>query len=478
MIRRLLRVVCLALAASAFYCDAKTAAFFLPGATSPQTGNLTGLVLNGAIPIAGATIGLSGTPARSTSTGADGKFNFLDLNVGPYTINTVVPLYTCAPVTVNIQVDATATANVSCKPAPGSITGTIRRGSGGLSGGVVTASQNGVAVKSATTGADGSYTISDLPPGTYRVSVAEPPNTVCERTDVEVKSGAATKADLTCFDIPATGTLTAVVRLDGTPEQGVVVTVTQNGTQIFSGPTDATGTFTLLSIPAGNVSVSVTPLPGTTCTPAQTVVIERDKTTIATFDCTSVPGSVAGSVTLDGSIGTGVVVTLTRPGSPDVTTSADLFGRYSFSNVVPGSYTLTATQSGVTCSPSPQNITVQTGQQTTANFACTTTPVQFTVTLAPSYRHIVAGVSSETCVRITTTPPRVGATVTVTWRSGNVVVGTRPLTTDAAGEALDRQPINVIATYDVTVVVTSNGVTVTQTGSIQVTSAQGTCPAP
>src|SRR6185369_2504791 len=113
------------------------------------------------------------------------------------------------------------------------------------------------------------------------------------------------------------------------------------------------------------------------------------------------------------------------------------------------------------------------------NFECTTTPIQFTVTLAPSYRHIVAGVSSETCVKITTAQPRAGASVSVTWTGPGIVgTATRTLTTDANGEVTDRQAINVLGTYGVTVTVTSNGVAVTTTGSVTVGAGAGTCPAP
>ena len=92
--RAALKVAAIALVASASWCDGKGPDFFLPGATSPQFGSLSGTVASGATPLAGANITLSGTPARSTTSNSMGIYNFLDLSVGPYSITTTLNGFT------------------------------------------------------------------------------------------------------------------------------------------------------------------------------------------------------------------------------------------------------------------------------------------------------------------------------------------------------------------------------------------------
>jgi hypothetical protein len=115
------------------------------------------------------------------------------------------------------------------------------------------------------------------------------------------------------------------------------------------------------------------------------------------------------------------------------------------------------------------------------NFDCSAVN-QFTVTLVdppPSYRHIIANVSSETCTGISTNPPQPNATYTITWTGPPGFVSTqRSSVLDAQGHAVDRQPITILGTYNVSVAVTSGGTTRTATGSITVGSGAGTCPAP
>jgi inhibitor of cysteine peptidase len=76
--------------------------------------------------------------------------------------------------------------------------------------------------------------------------------------------------------------------------------------------------------------------------------------------------TVSGQVTLN-STGLGSV-TMVLSGTTSVTTQTDSQGNYSFSDVVPGTYTVTPSKQGYGFSPSSQTVTVTDGNQTGINF--------------------------------------------------------------------------------------------------------------
>jgi len=110
--------------------------------------------------------------------------------------------------------------------------------------------------------------------------------------------------------------------------------------------------------------------------------------------------------------------------------------------------------------------------------APTPTPVEFTVTItATGWDHVQPGVASDGCGRVMSTPGQAGGTFTVTTTGPGVVQPTVTGTLNAAGVATFRVRINQFGAYTFTVSVTSGGVTRTATGTVNVTSASGTCPA-
>jgi hypothetical protein len=186
---------------------------------------------------------------------------------------------------------------------------------------------------------------------------------------------------------------------------------------------------------------------------------------------------VSGIVLVNGLGQSGVSVTLTQSTTTIGTATSGTGGAYTIANVAPGTYSAAITPpAGTVCTNTPQSVTVQANQNSTANFTCAT---DFSVSLInplPSYRHIVNGVSAETCTGISTTPARPGGTWTTTWTgTGTVGATQRTGSLDATGKAVDRQPINLVGTYNLNVSVVANGVTRTATGSVVVTAAAGTC---
>ena len=465
---------------SVLSCNEKGADFFLPGATSPQTGNLRGVVASGTVPISGATVSLS--QSLSTTTNSSGVYNFLDLSVGQFTVTTTATGFTCVNQTVTILLNQTVTSNVSCTPLPGSVTGTVRVSGTGQSGVAVTLTQGTTTIGSTTTASGGTYTFANIPPGVYSAGVTPPANTTCTSNpqNVTVVTNQAATANFDCT--PILGSVTGAVRVSGVGQSGVVVTLSQGTTSVGQAATGTGGTYTIANIAPGTYSAAITPPANTTCTPnPQNVTVAANQASTANFDCTPSAGAIIGTVRFDG-VGQGGRVVVVSQGistAGTATTAAD--GTYRVSALAPGTYSVSVTPPvGGSCSPNPQTITVQANQDATANFDCTT-PQDFAVTLgdpSPSYRHIVAGVSGETCVGISTTPAQPGATWTTTWTgSGTVGSNSRTGTFDASNHVVDRQPINdASATYSLHVSVVSGTTTRTADASVVVTAAAGTCP--
>jgi Domain of unknown function (DUF4082)/Bacterial Ig domain len=77
------------------------------------------------------------------------------------------------------------------------------------------------------------------------------------------------------------------------------------------------------------------------------------------------------SGTISGASGAGATVNLT--GTETITTTADTSGNYSFNGVVNGTYTVSATKTGVTFAPTSRPVTVNNGTVTGVNFTATAT---------------------------------------------------------------------------------------------------------
>jgi hypothetical protein len=478
VVRALMRLGAPALfAATLVSCDAKGTDYFL---TEVNVGELIGTVASGGSPINGAIVTLTGAANRTATTGTSGAFSFTGLPPGDYDVNTSATNFVCAPASATVAAHLASTANVTCTPQPGSIGGTVLLDLAPRQGVVVVATQGATTVGSATSGSNGTYSIANLPPGVYTVSVTPFAITDCapEQQSVTVQSNQVATANFACITLP--GSVSGTVLVNGSGQAGVSVSLAQGSTTIGTTTTTASGTYSFSNVPPGTYSASITPPANTACTPnPQNVTVQPNQNATANFSCTSLPGSVSGTVLVSGSGQSGVAVTLTQSSNTIGTATTGAGGAYTITNVPPGTYSAAITPpAGTVCANNPQSVTVLANQAATANFTCSIAN-DFSVSLidpAPSYRHIVNGVSAETCSGISTNPARPGGSWTTTWTGpGTVGATTRTGVLDATGHAVDRQPINLVGTYNLNVSVVANGLTRTATGSVVVTAAAGTC---
>ena len=322
----------------------------------------------------------------TTTTASDGTYTIPNLLPGAYTIAMTPPSNAICPTTqrdVTVQSNLTTTADFDCTTAPGSVTGTVRVDGAGQSGVTVTLTQGSTTIGTATTGAGGTYTIANVPPGVYTASITPPAGTVCiaNSQSVTVQANAAATADFDCT-IPR-GAVTGVVRVNAVGQSGVAVTLKQGATTIGSATTGAGGAYTISNVQPGTYTATITPPVGTTCsTNPQQVTVQSNQAAVANFDCTPQPGTVSGTVRVDLTPLAGVTITAQQGTNTVGTTTTASDGTYTIPNLLPGAYTIAMTPpSNTICPITQRNVTVQSNLTTTTDFDCTTAPGSVTGTV-------------------------------------------------------------------------------------------------
>ncbi len=401
---------------------------------APIPGGVTLTLLDSAgNPVDGDPV-TAGVQAITTTTNASGAYSFTGLIPGTYGVAETQPggylslsdkdggnLNQIAPITVTAG--AANTANNFVEVQPGSITGNVVADTDGngtgdapIPGGVtltlldsagnpvdgdpVTA---GVQAITTTTNAGGSYTFSNLLPGTYGVSESQPsgylslsdkdggnlnqisPITVTAGAAntandfVEVQPGSITGNVLADTDgngsgdapIPGGVTLT-LLDSAGNPVDGDPVTA---GVQAITTTTDGSGNYSFTGLIPGTYGVaetqpggylSVSDKDGGNLNQISPITVTAGATNTANNFVEVQPGSITGNVLADtdgnGSgdapIPGGVTLTLldsagnpvdsdpVTAGVQAITTTTNASGAYSFTGLIPGTYGVAETQPG------------------------------------------------------------------------------------------------------------------------------------
>jgi hypothetical protein len=219
-----------------------------------------------------------------------------------------------------------------------SVSGTVTASGAGLSGVVVTAG-----TRSATTIANGTYSIAGLTPGTYVVTPVKAGYTFAPVTrSVAVNAnvtGVNFTATKTAFSISGTVRASSGLGLSGATLQCGALTTTS----------DAGGNYSFAGLAPAAYTVSVS-RSGYIFNPAsQSITVGPDKTSV---DFTGISDqtptySISGTVTANGSGLSGVTVS-----AGNVTALSTANGTYALTGLVSGSYTVSASRSGYTLTPS------------------------------------------------------------------------------------------------------------------------------
>ena len=334
----------------------------------------------------------NGTVVATTTTDAAGRYVFTNLVPGAYTIFETDPAgYTSTlpannTLAVTVLNGQTVTGYNFYDTQPGSISGSVRvdvDGDGiaeaadttGIAGVTVTLKNaGGMTVASTTTTASGTYLFVNVMPGSYTVVETDLPGYASttdrvlpndNRIPLTLASGQVSTEN-NFFDTQY-ASVSGKVRVDAngngvadpTDTNGIAsVTVSlknAGGAVVATVPTDAAGYYLFANVLPGAYTIVESDLAGYTSTLpvnntlAVTLVSGTASTGNNFYD--TLPGTVRGSVLVDlngdGIVQTGdtnaiagVAVTLKQGSTVVATTTTDAQGGYSFTNVMPGSYTV------------------------------------------------------------------------------------------------------------------------------------------
>jgi phosphatidylinositol-3-phosphatase len=226
--------------------------FFGAGAAP---GSITGHVTDGSsgAALAGATVSYNG---GSTTTDNNGAYSFSNVPAGSYSLTASLSGYSSQSSTTTVTSGSTSTLDFQLAPAApggnGTLTGRVTNASSGAGISGATVSFSG---RSSTTSSTGAYSFSNVPAGTYTVSVTHS-GYIGESASATVNSGATSTLNVqlaTAGKVAGKVTTSAGAAISGASIHlvGGVVSTTADT------KSSSTGSYSSNWIPVGTYSVTV-----------------------------------------------------------------------------------------------------------------------------------------------------------------------------------------------------------------------------
>ncbi len=308
------------------------------------------VVDSAAAPVAGAAVRLRSGAASWTFpqvlTGSDGGFRFEGLEPGDYALDAAKPGAgkTREPVPVSVAEAPVEAVLLELDP-----TGVIHGRILGLALeelGQVRLVLGWLPAEAAEVGYDGTYSISDVPPGTWRVAARLPRSGRQAEGEVAVDPGAGPATlDL---DFGSGLALRGLARRNGSPLAGATVVLSGSGLAPASAETDAGGAFAFHGLQPDSYRLELSDF-RTGLSHARSVELREDLEVVLDLETGAIAGRVLDArerrplgraeVTL-----TQVEGDLPGPGSRSALSAAD--GTFAFSDVVAGAWRLAAGKAG------------------------------------------------------------------------------------------------------------------------------------
>jgi hypothetical protein len=326
----------------------------------------------------------------------------------------------------------TTSANITFSNT-GVITGTVSRGPTVLNAaGNVTLTGGGMLSVTVPIKADGTYTFVDVFPGTYNLQATVTNTLLTGLTSTTVQANQTVTANITI--IQAGNIVGSVTRPDNSLAIGDIVNLRVPGQSPLTTVVDTSGHYAFTDVPIGSAEVDV--YDALTNTAASATATISNGVTFTQNLALQSQGTIAGVVSAnDGSSVSGLTVTLTSTtstGNQSLSTTTNNSGAFTFTNVMPGTIVLRATNAEGLQGTSTGSLPVA-GQTVTLNIALIAAGnLQGTVFQGD-------GVTPASGVQVTLSPaPLTGSATTTTNASGqysysNVPVG--PFTVTATNTA-------------------------------------------
>ena len=156
---------------------------------------------------------------------------------------------------VIVTVGGAVSNGVTFTVGTGTIQGTVTSGGSGVSGATVNALQSGMVKASGTSGSGGSYTISNLAPGTYDMEVMASGYGNQAESGISVTANNSTTEN---FALSSPGTISGTVtKSNGTTAiSGATINVYQGYTVVGTATTDSSGGYSIATLAPGTYSVT------------------------------------------------------------------------------------------------------------------------------------------------------------------------------------------------------------------------------
>jgi hypothetical protein len=313
---------------------------------------------------------------HSTTINYDGYYSLHNLTPGAYTLTASRPEYTCLPnsQTVTISTANLININFTCDPTTYSASGQVTFSDGTPAEGVFI----GTGLWSwytATTDANGNYTINNMPPGTYPFKPVKTGYTFFP-VEQEIK----VPGNVTGVNFIATideHTISGQVQL---MNQGDLSGITISDDAGHSTTVAADGSYTLHGVRSGVRTITPSKTGYFFPRGSVTLTVESDITGVD-FTTWQRGYSISGRITLgDGTplagtqvkINAGETVTTDENGNYTLGAPDPTNPFYQFGLLYPGSYTVTASKPGYLITPpASQNVTITSSDLTQVNFTAT-----------------------------------------------------------------------------------------------------------
>ncbi|AKQ63630.1 regulator of chromosome condensation, RCC1 [Myxococcus hansupus] len=294
-------------------------------------GRVAGVIqLEGASDHSGATVTMTASGATAT-TDAQGRYAFENVPVGTHALVIQRDLYAQVQRSAVVSAGATATVSVTLARLRGNLQGNIRlTGAIQHAGTTVTLDEAGL---TSTTDAQGRYTFSNVPTGTYTLTARRNAYTQVQRT-VEVRAGVTLSVS---FNLePLYGQLAGTIQLQGASNHaGITVTLDEAG---LTSTTNAQGQYAFNNVTPG--TYTLTARRNFYAQVQRTVEIQVGVTPAVSFTLEHLYGQLAGVIQLEGGGAPGdILVTLT---GTSLSATTDAQGQFSFGRIPAGPYTLNA----------------------------------------------------------------------------------------------------------------------------------------
>ena len=312
------------------------------------------------------TVTLSGATNATATTDSSGNYTFSGLSVGSYTLTPNKTGFTFSPSSRRVTASGTDVTGVDFgvnqPQASISISGSI---SPAATGGPTTVTLIGVTSATATTDSSGNYTFSGLPAGSYTLTPSKKGFTFSPSVRLVTASSAnLTGVDFTVNQPPVIISISGFISPAAT---GAATTVTLSGATSATATTDRSGKYTFSGLPAGSYTLTPSKTGFTFSPSVRLVTASSANLTGVDFTVNQPPViiSISGFIS---PAATGAATTVTLSGATSATATTDRSGKYTFSGLSAGSYTLTPSKTGFTFSPSTRTVTASNANLTGINF--------------------------------------------------------------------------------------------------------------